>query len=163
MEALAVASGAAGLVSLGIEVCKGLLSYYQSWRAAETEVIGMYNSIESLAKTLILLQKAINDGVFDQQMVENAEKSIMSTQDGIVSLKKKLDKIKVVGKEGDWTEKTKAPFRRAIYPLKQSVLVKLKEVAISRVQNACNCLALVDLFYPNRFKIFNRCNSTSTL
>ncbi|KAG7009377.1 hypothetical protein G7Y79_00002g004920 [Physcia stellaris] len=130
MEALAVASGAAGLVSLGIEVCKGLLSYYQSWRAAETEVAGMYNSIESLAKTLILLEKAINNGVFDQQMVENAEKSIMSTQDGIVSLKKKLDKIKVVGKEGDWTEKTKAPFRRAIYPLKQSVLVKLKEVAI---------------------------------
>lgn len=130
MEALAVASGAAGLVSLGIEVCKGLLSYYQSWRTAETEVIGMYNSIESLAKTLILLEKAINDGVFDQQMVENAEKSIMSTQDGIVSLKKKLDKIKVVGKEGNWTEKTKAPFRRAMYPLKQSVLVKLKEVAI---------------------------------
>ena len=100
MEAFAVTSGAAGLVSLGIEVCKGLLNYYQSWRTAETEVIGMYNSIESLAKTLILLQSAINNGVFDQQMVENAEKSIMSTQDGIGSLKKKLDKIKVVGKEG---------------------------------------------------------------
>lgn len=129
MEAFAVASGAAGLVSLGIEVCKGLLNYYQSWRTAETEVAGMYNSIESLAKTLILLESAINNGVFDRQMVDNAEKSIMSTQDGITSLKKKLDKIKVLGKEGTLTEKAKAPFRRAIYPLKQSVLVKLKEVA----------------------------------
>ena len=129
MEAFAVASSAAGLVSLGIEVCKGLLFYYQSWRTAESDVAGMYSSIETLAKTLILLDSVIKNGVFDRQIVQNVEKSILATTTGLTSLKKKLDKIKFSHQEDKWTEKAKGSFRRAIYPLKQSVLVKLKELA----------------------------------
>ena len=99
MEAFAVASSAAGLVSLGIEVCKGLLVYYQSWRTAESDVAGMYSSIETLAKTLILLDSVIKNGVFDQQIVKNVEKSILATATGLTSLKKKLDKIKISHRE----------------------------------------------------------------
>ncbi|KAL8795431.1 MAG: hypothetical protein Q9195_002020 [Heterodermia aff. obscurata] len=145
MEGLAVASSAAGLVSLGIEVCKGLLTYYQSWRAAESDVAGMYSSIETLAKTLILLDSVIKNGVFDQQIVKNVEKSILATATGLTSLKKKLDKIKISHQEDKWTEKTKGSFRRAIYPLKQSVLVKLKELAIELRDDLALALSVLQI------------------
>lgn len=130
MEAFAVASNAAGLVSLAIQVCKGLLTYYQSLRSAESDVLRMYNSIESLTKTSILLESVIQNDNFDRQIVENVEKSVLSTQNGIRSLGKKLDKIKLhQGEKDGWVEKAKTPLRKVIYPLKQSVLVKLQELA----------------------------------
>ena len=129
MEGFAVASSAAGLVSLSIEVCKGLLTYYQTWRAAEDDVAGMYTSVETLTKTLILLDTVIKNKKLDRHIVENVENSIAATETGIASLRKKLDKIKLQRKQDGWTEKTKTSMRRAIYPLKQSVLVKLKELA----------------------------------
>lgn len=146
MEAFAVASSAAGLVSLGIEVCKGLLTYYQSWRTAESDVAGMYTSIETLAKTLILLESVIKDRVFDQQIVKNVEKSILATATGLTSLKKKLDKIKFSHQEDNWTEKAKGSFRRAIYPLKQSVLVKLKELANELRDDLALALSVLQMY-----------------
>ena len=121
---------AVGLLSLGLEVCKGLLSYYRSWRSSESDVDGMYLSIEALAKTLVLLESIIQKGTFGRQAVENVEENILSTKDGMKSLSKKLDKIKLHSGEKDgWVEKTKTPLRKAIYPLKKSVLVKLQELA----------------------------------
>lgn len=45
MEPLGLSSGAAGLISLGISVCQGLLDYYRSWKYAEDQVAYMYESI----------------------------------------------------------------------------------------------------------------------
>ena len=121
---------AVGLLSLGIEVCKGLLSYYRSWRSSESDVGGMYASIEALAKTLLLLQSVVQKGAFGRPVVENVEESILLAEDGIRSLSKKLDKIKLhPGEKDSWVEKRKIPLRKAIYPFKKSVLVKLQELA----------------------------------
>lgn len=121
---------AVGLLSLGIEVCKGLLSYYRSWRSSESDVDGMYVSIEALAKTLVLLETLIQKGTFGSQAVENVKENILSTEKVIKSLSKKLDKIKLLpGEKDSWVEKTKFPLRKAIYPFKKSVLVKLQELA----------------------------------
>ena len=162
MEAFAVASSAAGLVSLGIEVCKGLLIYYQSWRTAESDVAGMYSSIETLAKTLILLDSVIKNGVFEQQIVKNVEKSILATATGLTSLKKKLDKIKVSHQEDKWTEKTKGSFRRAIYPLKLSVLVKLKELASELRDDLALALNVLQMYVRGFPDVCNPCQPRAT-
>ena len=162
MEAFAVASSAAGLVSLGIEVCKGLLFYYRSWRTAESDVAGMYNSIETLAKTLILLDSVIKNGVFEERIVKNVEKSILATATGLTSLKKKLDKIKISHQEDNWTEKTKRSLRRAIYPLKQSVLVKLKELAVELRDDLALALSVLQMYVVNFIHDFNPCQLGAT-
>ena len=162
MEAFAVASSAAGLVSLGIEVCKGLLTYYQSWRTAVSDVAGMYTSIETLAKTLILLESVIKNGVFDQQIVKNVEKSILATATGLTSLKKKLDKIKFSNQEDKWTEKTRGSFRRVIYPLKQSVLVKLKELANELRDDLALAMSVLQMYVVVIFDGCNPCQPRAT-
>lgn len=128
MDPLSIAASASGLLSVGITVCHGLLEYYSSWRDAEDDVSRMYNSIDALNKTLILIDLSIQHKSFNRDVVVRVEESITSTQRGLESLKKKLDKIKLVPQQEGWREKTKAQFRRAVFPFKESTLVKLKEL-----------------------------------
>lgn len=128
MDPLSITASTTSLLSAGISVCKGLLEYYNSWKDAEDGVLRMYKSIEALTKTLVLIESSIQHKSFNRDVVVRVEESIASTQRGLESLSKKLDKIKVFPQQEGWREKTKAQFRRAVFPFKESTLVKLKEL-----------------------------------
>ena len=129
MEVVGAASAVAGLCSLGIEICQGLLAFYQSWKFAEQDVAKTYGSIETLGRTLILIKEILEGNDFKPEHVQNVEKSVLAAQQGIGRLKKKLDKIKLVPRQNSWGERTKSQFRRTLYPFKESTLVKLKELS----------------------------------
>ena len=99
MAALGVASGAAGLISLGITVCQSLLDYYHSWKHAEDDVVKTYTSIEELSKTLRLLAVVVEYNEFNDEIVNQVRDSISSTGVSIHSLEKKLDKVRVVASQ----------------------------------------------------------------
>ena len=129
MEPFGAASGVAGLLSLGIEVSTGLLQYYRSWRLAADDVTRTYASIDTLAKTLIMIKEVLERNSFSAEHVQNVETSITAVQQGLDRLKRKLDKIKAIPQHDTWLEKSKAKFRRTLYPFKESTLVKLKELS----------------------------------
>lgn len=79
MDPLGAASGAAGLLSLGITVCQSLLDYYHSWRDAEKDIAKTYASIEELSKTLRLLETTIKYKEFSSGIVDQVRDSIGST------------------------------------------------------------------------------------
>ena len=129
MDALGVSSGAAGLISLGIKVCQGLLDYYNSWKDAESRVLEMYASMEALTKTLVLLQGALRHELFDRNAVTRVEECIQSLSKGLQSLQKKLNKVQAFSAQDDWKARAKAQFHRTLFPFKESTLVKLKELS----------------------------------
>lgn len=116
MEPLGLSSGAAGLISLGISVCQGLLHYYRSWKDAEDQVAHMYKSIEALTETFRLLESALGPKVFTPAGVQKVEKSIRSAENGLQSLRKKLDKIHLAPSEPGWKAKGMAQIRRTLFP-----------------------------------------------
>lgn len=128
MAALGISSGVAGLISLGMTVCQGLLDYYDSWRDARNHVEKMYNSIQALSKTLKLLESAILNQAFDPDVVRRVEDCIRSVEKGLQSLRKKLDKLHLVPVQKEWQAKAISQFRRTLFPFKESTLVKLKEL-----------------------------------
>lgn len=128
-DPLSIASAAVGILSFGISVCHRLLEYYHSWKDAEGDVAKMYLAIQRLAKTLILIKSTTEHKNFNRKIVSQIEESIESTDVGLMSLKKKLDKIKISSAQDGWKEKSKAQFRRALFPFKESTLVKLKELS----------------------------------
>jgi hypothetical protein len=128
MEALGVASGAAGILSLGIAVCQGLLQYYGSWKDAESEVAGMYESIEALTHILLLLLPVIEHRDLDRNVVALIENHIASCQQGIEQLRKKLDKVKITPLQPGSRGKAKTQFWKTLYPFKESTLIKLKGI-----------------------------------
>ena len=129
MEGFAVASSAAGLVSLGLTVCQGLLKFYESWKGAEDDVKRMYNSVEQLAKTFISLRRSIRQSQFSRDVVARVEESILMCENGLLTLKKKLSKINSASQaNGGWSHRLRSQFQRALYPFKESTIVKLKEI-----------------------------------
>lgn len=135
MDPLGLSSGAAGLISLGLTVCQGLLDYYHSWKDAEDQATHMYTSIDALTKTFRLLESALETEVFSRDGVQRVEESIRSAERGLESLRKKLDKIRLVPLQSGWKSKTMAQFRRTLFPFKESTLAKLKELGIELRQN----------------------------
>ena len=128
MEVLGIASGAAGIISLGIAVCQGLLQYYGSYKDAESDVADMYESIEALARILQVLLPALDNEGLDRNVVAVVEKSVLSCQQGIEKLRKKLNKAKVTPLRPGWREKTKIQFQKTLYPFKENTLMKLKAI-----------------------------------
>lgn len=129
MDGFSVASSAVGIVSLGLTVCKELLKFYESWKEAEDDVKRMYDSVERLTKTFLYLKRSIQQSQFSKDVVARVEESIQMCEGGLVALKKKLSKInRALQTNRGWSQKLRSQFQRALYPFKESTVVKLKEI-----------------------------------
>ena len=145
MDAFSLSSAAAGLISLGITVCHGLLEYYRSWKDAEDRVAHMYASIEALNETFRLLESAIGPKVFSRASVQKVEESIRSAERGLQSLQKKLNKIRLAPSQPGWKVKGMAQLRRTMFPFKESTLAKLKELGIELRQELSLALDVLQI------------------
>jgi hypothetical protein len=54
-----VAGTAVGIASVSIQVCQGLLSYYDAWKSYDSDVSSTYNGIADLSKTLTILKTTL--------------------------------------------------------------------------------------------------------
>lgn len=92
-EALGVASGVVGIISFGISICQGLLTYYNAFRDSEEDIGQMCPSMENVAKTLLAIDLTLHHGSLDQNIIAVVESSIDLCTQGLQTLAKKLDKI----------------------------------------------------------------------
>ena len=145
MEALGPSSAAAGLISLGLTVTQGLLDYYHSYKDAESQVAQMYASIEALTETFRLLESAIEPKVFSRGSVQKIEQSISSAESGLQSLRKKLDKLRLIPLQSGWKAKSMAQLRRTVFPFKESTLAKPKELGIELRQDLSLALEVLKI------------------
>ena len=61
MVELGIAGTAVGIISVGIQVCQGMLSYYESWKSCHKDIENTSRSIKSLVETLGHLSKAFEN------------------------------------------------------------------------------------------------------
>lgn len=93
-DALSVASGAAGIISLGLQVCKSLVDYYNAWKDFGDDISSMHDGILHLSKSLQTLSDAIQVvNVTEQSAVVDIQTSIQGCEAGILKLKRLLEKI----------------------------------------------------------------------
>ena len=129
MASIGVASSVAGVVSLGITICHGLLDYYDSWKDAEQDFTRMRKFISTLSKTFVLLETSIRRPKVNPVVVAQVEENIASCEGGIEQLGRKLDEIKVNTPQAGWKGKAKESLRRSLFPFKEATLVKLRSIS----------------------------------
>ena len=95
-DPVSAVANAAGIISLGLSVCRGLLQYYESWKKYDTVVTAMYTQLESLFKTFALLERVLAERRRDMDpfIAVRVEESVESCTDGIMKLQKKLAKVR---------------------------------------------------------------------
>ena len=149
-DPFSITASAAGVISLGLTVSKGLLDYYDSYKNSGAAVTTMYTQLEALASTLVLLNKVIDRGLaqLDPEIARNAEDSIENCRAGLSRLEKKLVKVRKASQDenvGGLRQQLGKQIQRATFPFKESTLVKLREVAMELRNDVGLVLAVLQM------------------
>ncbi|KAI9666565.1 MAG: hypothetical protein M1821_004501 [Bathelium mastoideum] len=140
---------ALSVVSLGIQCCQGILSYYESFRDQDASIDAMWRSAQALANVFHILERTVrasSDAALVKQIMENIE----SCQECLQILRKKLDKIRGQTPASDsLKEQLRSLGKRALYPFKESTLIKLREIIQDLRDNLTVALAGLQLNNEN--------------
>ncbi|KAI6805580.1 hypothetical protein KC332_g6212 [Hortaea werneckii] len=121
-----VAGSAVGIASLGVQVCQGLLSYYNDCKDYESDISGTRASIADLHDTLVLLEENLNAGSIDEKRRARVFSCLQSCNSGLQDLRTKLDELKKYSKPEGLRQKARAEFQKALYPFRKDTLGKLR-------------------------------------
>ena len=145
------AASAAGIISLGLTVTRGLLDYYDSYKDSGSTVTTMYTQLEALASTLALLSKVMDQEEYslNQEIGRRVVDSIESCRKGMEKLEKKLIKIRGISKEdgaGGLRSQLGRQVQKAMFPFKESTLVKLREMIIDSRNDVSLVLNVLQMY-----------------
>ena len=153
-DPLSIAASVAGLVSLGIQVTQSLIDFYKSYRHQNSELAGIIGRLESLAETLLHLQKALSSRTFqadERSLVKSIEKSIIHCNELIQELQDECQKFSKTSSSGIRAA-ARVAGRRATYPFRQSTLQKLDEDITEIRANLSIALDVLQLNDTQRFR-----------
>jgi succinate dehydrogenase flavin-adding protein (antitoxin of CptAB toxin-antitoxin module) len=129
MDGVSSASAVVGIVSLGISVCQGIVSYYSDFKNAREDILRLTSSMEQLTSNLAVPQEAITGSrSLDVSICAVVEKSILSCEERIGRLNQELIKLRHASKARGFREKMMGFANRALYSLKSDTLQKLTTI-----------------------------------
>ncbi|KAJ5087891.1 hypothetical protein N7456_011507 [Penicillium angulare] len=126
-DPLSIASGAAGLLSLGIQVTQSLVDFYCAYKDQDSDLAKITRNLESLLNLFQSLEKALEDR---QPHTDTLLQEIANVSAGCSEIIheledewKKLEKIP----GASFKERIQVAGRRVAYPFRKSTLQKLEE------------------------------------
>jgi nitrogen regulatory protein PII-like uncharacterized protein len=120
-----VAGTAVGITSFGIQVCQGLLSYYDPWKSYDSDISSTYNAISDLSKTLILLKTTLQQQV-DEERVGRVRTYVNDCEDALLELDKKRHSLQKYSQPEGLRQKMRSGLQRSWYPFRKETLEALK-------------------------------------
>jgi DNA repair ATPase RecN len=141
---MAEAAGTAiGAVSLGIQVCNGLIGYIDSARGAEERLTQISNQMDHLASILELLESVVSK-LGDRQSVTQAREESVACSQALQKIREKLDSLhcRSRGPGCSIKERLKKFKKLAVFPFKEDGLLVCKNI-VESVQGNLNTVLLV--------------------
>ncbi|ORY18041.1 hypothetical protein BCR34DRAFT_381379 [Clohesyomyces aquaticus] len=135
MPALEIAASVAGFISLGIEVCEKLVSYYQKWDQCPNDMKDLVGDLGRFKDLLEEFKRMSNSGMFQQDLSDLVAEQLHLFEADIEKLDKKLKKIKAEAVPNGTWEKIKSQGRRFAYPFRKSTIEKLRETVESAMDH----------------------------
>jgi hypothetical protein len=128
-DPLSVASGVAGLLSLGIQVTQTLFNFYSAYKDQASDLVQITQNLENLLSIFTTLDKALQTRqprVDEQELLQTLERSVSACNEVIKELQTECQKF-----QEEPTTKLKVRIqvtgRKATYPFRKSTLQKLEE------------------------------------
>ncbi|KAK4183482.1 hypothetical protein QBC35DRAFT_98107 [Podospora australis] len=139
-DPLSTGAGVVGIVSLGIQVCHGLLQYYASWKDSSRNIKCMVSSLESLSLTLKQLGLMLSDTSLPQPAAQNAAFNVQSCKVALGELEEELERVKRYtpphgDSKLDLLEKLHRHSRGLLYPFKEGTIRNLQDSLDHTIDN----------------------------
>jgi hypothetical protein len=127
-----VAGSAVGIASLGIQVCQGLLTYYDAWKAYDHDIASTYNVITDLRDTLTILETMLQQEG-ETERVRRVETCVNNCKDALLELDKKRKSLQKYSQPEGLRQRMRAGLQRSWYPFRKDTLDAL-EATVTDVQ-----------------------------
>ncbi|OCT45664.1 hypothetical protein CLCR_01564 [Cladophialophora carrionii] len=145
-DPFSVASGAIGVVSLGLTVCDGLISYFSAFKGQDQFLSSLSERAEHLNKSLHLLNQALPPlRTRTPDVARQIGKSLAECGSGILALQTKVAAFQRVHGPSLRRDSLHHAARKAIFPFKKDALVELLGTIDSLQQNLETVLAIANL------------------
>lgn len=147
-DPLSVAGSAVGIISLGIQVCQGLIQYAGAIRGRQQDVNDGMGEVRSLLAVFKSLEQTITR--IETDSPENAKSLLEHLLQAEVKLRSLGDALTEVGIPVNISStikgKMKETYRAAIYPMKRSKLEAARQNVQSILGILTAALQTVDLY-----------------
>jgi Ribonuclease G/E len=120
-----VAGSAVGIASLGIQVCQGLLWYYDAWKSYDSDISSTCDAITDLRDTLELLETILQEGE-DTERVKKVKAGVNNCKDALLELDKRREKLQKYSQPEGLRQRMRAGLQRSWYPFRKDTLDALK-------------------------------------
>jgi hypothetical protein len=127
-----VTGSAVGIASLGIQVCQGLLTYYDAWKAYDHDITSTYKAITDLRDTLTILETMLQQEK-DTERVRRVETCVNNCKDALLELDKRRKSLQKYSQPEGLRQKMRAGLQRSWYPFRKNTLGAL-EATVTDVQ-----------------------------
>ncbi|KAL9627275.1 MAG: hypothetical protein Q9204_006685 [Flavoplaca sp. TL-2023a] len=130
MAEVAAAASAAGLASLGIQCCKGLTTYYNSYKAYDEQIGAIHEQIQVLTALFEMLERVLSGNAANPSQASSLQKVdwiLNMCQGRLQALQAFLETCRSVvlpNSTAVLLQKIKA---RALFPFKEKTLLTLRE------------------------------------
>ncbi|KAJ5725195.1 NACHT nucleoside triphosphatase [Penicillium malachiteum] len=128
-DPLSIASGIAGLLSLGIQVTQSLVEFYTTYKNQDNDVAKVTQNLDNLQNLFRALDAAVEERrtqANTQDLLQEIEKAVLKCEEIIIELRSECDRFNKDSNVG-LKDLIKVTGRRAAYPFRKSTLQKLEE------------------------------------
>ena len=147
MAELATAGSLVGLISLSIQSCQGLTSYYSAWNSYDEQIGHTHRNLDELRITCENLERELQRITqYQEPAVQQVVRLIASCQHGINSLRHALEQCHSVPIPDTPIAKIKLYRARALFPFRKQTLERLKNTVNSIQSNLGNALQILQLY-----------------
>ncbi|KAL4941531.1 hypothetical protein BDV06DRAFT_179665 [Aspergillus oleicola] len=135
-DPLSIASGVAGLLSLGIQVTQSLINFYSAYKNQASDLIQISQNLENLLVIFDTLSNALRNRqsrIDEEELLKSINSTIWDCNEVIEELQaecRKFQEKSTIGFKG----RIQVAGRQAAYPFRKSTLQKLEE-DISEIRN----------------------------
>lgn len=116
---------ALGIASFGIQVCQGLISYYQAWKGCPNDVEEACNKAKTVEDTFDMVKKTLDAKSLEADRTAEVQECLMCCKRSVDKLDKAYGKIRDSDASSDISGKAKKFKNRALYPFKANTFAKL--------------------------------------
>lgn len=129
MDPLSIGAGAAGFISLALDVTKDLVKYYRTWNTQDEHLQAVIQRLAGLEAALSLFEGPLSRLTLDQPDTKDAvEKLALQVESAVEKLKATVQRCKQHQPPTNFKEKVQLMAKRSIFPFRKQTIDGIEKV-----------------------------------